>query len=240
MTTRAIPQEIIDAIIDQLKDNSDSLQACSSVSHSFRPQCLKHFYNEVTLDIREDKRNQQLYDILTLNPVIKTYVRRLSLRVTHSEMDTLPRIILMLRHVRYFSLDAGFPEKILGSWQALPDLLKSTIRNWIQSRDPTEISVHYMIDFPLACLAGVQLKKFKMVKHDRISLLDLEPPTSSHVQLVPGSIHIERLVMGTLFMDADIVACQRVVEWSSNFLEGLYVNVLIQRMHFYIFMCCVL
>jgi hypothetical protein len=93
-----------------------------------------------------------------------------------------------------------------------------------------------MADFPPACLAGVQLKELKMLKHGRISL---ESPASSHVQLVPGSIHIERLVMGILLMDVDIVACQRAVEWSSNFLEGLYVIVIIERMHFYIFMCCV-
>jgi hypothetical protein len=86
------------------------------------------------------------------------------------------------------------------------------------------------------------LKKFKMVKHDPLSLLDLEPPTSSessHVQMVPGSIHIEHLEMGILSTDVDIVACQRAVEWSSNFLEGLYVSVLIEHMYFYIFMCCV-
>jgi hypothetical protein len=236
MTT--IPQEIIDAIIDQLKDNSDSLQACSLVSHSFRPQCLKHFYNEVSLDIREDNRNQQLYDILTLNPAITTYIRRLFLQVTDSEMDTLPRIILMLRHVRYLSLDAGCAPPYWGSWNALPSLLKSTIRDWIQSCGPARISVCDMADFPLACLAGVQLKKFKMVKDNRISVF-LGEPTMSYVQLVPGSIHIERLVMGMLLTDVDIASCQWVVEWSSNFLEGLYINVLIQRKHFYIFMCCV-
>jgi hypothetical protein len=234
MTT--IPQEIIDAIIDQLKDNSDSLHPCSSVSHSFRPQCLKHIYNEVTLDIREDRRNQQLYDILTLNPAIKTYIRRLSLQVTNSEMDTLPPIILMLRHVRCLSLNGGLSPQFWSSWKALPTLLKSTIRNWIQSRESlTELSVCNLTDFPLARLAGVQLKKLKMVKwHDCIS-----PLTSSHVQLVPGSIHIERLVMGRLWTDVDIVACQRAVEWSSDLLKGLYVNVFIRRMHFYIFMCCV-
>jgi hypothetical protein len=117
----------------------------------------------------------------------------------------------MLKHVRYLSLNGAFSPRFWGSWKALPALLKSTIRNWIQSRDLTEISVHNMADFPLACLAGVQLKKFKMVKHDRISFLDLEPPTSFHVQLVPGSIHIERLVMGRLWTDVDIVACQLVL-----------------------------
>jgi hypothetical protein len=243
-----LPQEIIDVIIYQLNDNSSSrtLRVCSSVSWSFRLSCQRRIFNGVTLDTRKDERNRRFHDILTFNPAIQTFVRRLSLKLggpvdDHVEMVMLRRIIPMLERVCYFTLHSD--SELPGSWTFLPVPLKSTILNCIQSCDLNEVSVYNMGDFPIDCLGGVHLKEFSLVGSNPYEGINpitiLEPLASSNVQLAPGSIHLERFGIGSLWKDDDITACQRVVESLSDFLEELCISVYLWRAYFYILVGCV-
>ncbi|KAK0431741.1 hypothetical protein EV421DRAFT_140132 [Armillaria borealis] len=50
----AFPQELIEAIIDELSDDREALKACSLVSQSFFPRSQKLLFSSVVLDSRDD------------------------------------------------------------------------------------------------------------------------------------------------------------------------------------------
>lgn len=144
-------------------------------------------------------------------------------------MATLYRIIPMLELVCSITIHSD--SELPGSWTLLPVPLKSTILKCIQSCDLIEVSVYNLGDFPITCLGGgAHLEEFTLVgsnpsESDGInSIIIPEPFTSSDdVQLAPGSTHLERFGVGSLWTSQS--QQPEVVESLSDLLEELCISV---------------
>ena len=73
----AIPQDIIDNIIEAAGDDKRLLKACALVSSSFLLPCRKHLFSKLYL-IR-DQPCQRLHQVLVENPVVQSFVRSIAI-----------------------------------------------------------------------------------------------------------------------------------------------------------------
>jgi hypothetical protein len=120
-TMTAMPQDIIDSIIEAVGDDDDSLRMlkqCALVSSSFLLPSRRRLFSKTTL--RSDKACQRLYQLLIDNPVVQSFVR--SIIVELSQKLFGPHLIAILR----------FPFCRLESFSMLNlDLYRS---DWTQNR----------------------------------------------------------------------------------------------------------
>ena len=72
-----IPQDIIDNVIAAVGNDKRLLKKCSLVSSSFHRPSRKQLFSRITL--MDDQRLQGIYQLLVQNPVIKSFVRTLTL-----------------------------------------------------------------------------------------------------------------------------------------------------------------
>ena len=72
-----IPQDIIDNVIAAVGNDKRLLKKCSLVSSSFLRPSRKQLFSRIIL--MDDQRFQGIYQLLVQNPVIKSFVRTLTL-----------------------------------------------------------------------------------------------------------------------------------------------------------------
>jgi hypothetical protein len=124
MTPTSVPQDIIETIIDELRDDLRTLTTCALVSHTFRPQSQKHIFSRITLLIYRNRRIQQINDILSIHPELALYVRHLRISLGRTPDHTLARTVRMLTQIR--SLHFGWLGSSVG-WEKYPVDVKSAI-----------------------------------------------------------------------------------------------------------------
>ena len=69
----AIPQDIIDSIIEAVGDDKRLLKKCALVSSSFLLPCRKHLFSKIFLG--RNRACQRLHQVLVENPVVQSFVR---------------------------------------------------------------------------------------------------------------------------------------------------------------------
>jgi len=92
-----IPQEIIDAILDDLAGclaNPADWKACALVSKSFRPYSQSVLFRSITIDT-EDHSLWRLHTVLEDNPHLGTHVRELVLSITPRDLPDILQPLIM-------------------------------------------------------------------------------------------------------------------------------------------------
>ena len=74
-----IPQDIIYNIIEAVGDDKRSLKACALVSSSFLLPSRKHLFSNLSLDL--DQACERLHQFLVENPVVQSFVRRITIEL---------------------------------------------------------------------------------------------------------------------------------------------------------------
>lgn len=98
-----IPQDIIDEIIDILRNDREALKACTYVSHSFRLQSRKLLFSMIIVDCPGAVAS--LRRILYRRPEISRFIH--TLRISSLDRDTImrfPPVLPRLNHVRHLEL----------------------------------------------------------------------------------------------------------------------------------------
>ncbi|KAJ7474755.1 hypothetical protein FB451DRAFT_1246524 [Mycena latifolia] len=114
-----VPQEIIDAIVDNVEDVA-TFKACSLVCWAFVPASRTHIFRAVSLDMLNDAP-QKIYAMLLRSPHIALYVRDLTVYRSHDTKlwmqpgSPLPAVLSMLPHIQRFSIFACW-----GDWKDVP------------------------------------------------------------------------------------------------------------------------
>ncbi|KAK0479574.1 hypothetical protein IW261DRAFT_1564216 [Armillaria novae-zelandiae] len=114
------PQEIIDAVIDEIRNSSPSpylhndLSCCSLVSHSFLPRSRKHLFSSIALTSSGHHSWATFHDrIFKPSPEIMPMILSVALRSGdgyHVEEDHIIYTLLAAMHnLRHVKLSAGFP-----------------------------------------------------------------------------------------------------------------------------------
>ncbi|KAJ6620295.1 hypothetical protein B0H10DRAFT_2022170 [Mycena sp. CBHHK59/15] len=160
-----LPQELIDLVVDELRNDPVILRECSYVSSSFRrsgQKCL--FYHIRILPPLDDERPtlcQKLYDLLKASTHIAPYVKCMEVieghTDTHETFNGPPRrpwitvdqtlaLILPLLRLRQFSLRCYIPVSLLAS--QLPTSLKASFRDVLRSPTLTSLDLGQVILTP--------------------------------------------------------------------------------------------
>ncbi|KAK0450583.1 uncharacterized protein EV420DRAFT_741427 [Desarmillaria tabescens] len=112
------PQEIIDAIIDEVRDSSSSpyrhsnLSCCSLVCHSFLPRCRKHLFSSITLTSDRQHSWNKFHDrIFKLSPEIMSMILSVTLSSGDEhdgEEEILYTLLAAMHNLRHVKLTSGF------------------------------------------------------------------------------------------------------------------------------------
>jgi hypothetical protein len=74
-----IPQEIIDAIIDELHGNAEALKSCAMVSRTFYLPSRSKFFSSIELDTIDN--GDRLHELLVSNPDIPPLIHKFSITI---------------------------------------------------------------------------------------------------------------------------------------------------------------
>ncbi|KAM6492889.1 hypothetical protein JOM56_011023 [Amanita muscaria] len=181
----AIPQDIIDNIIEAVGDDSRLLKKCALVSSSFLLPSRKRLFSQISL--RDDQACQGLHQFLVENPVIQSSVRSIAIRYhsckSHLQLNRTSLIaILRLTFccLESFSIDIKIDkhwhwDRDPSNWNDFSSELKDALSTIIHSSTLktlylTEVSV------PIMLFHGIHLTK--LVLHSLL-LNDLDGEQSS-------------------------------------------------------------
>ncbi|KAJ7457233.1 hypothetical protein B0H11DRAFT_1925170 [Mycena galericulata] len=121
-----VPQEIIDAIVDNVEDMS-SLKACSLVCWAFVPASRTRIFRTICIDMLSNHAHN-LHAVLLRNPDLALYVRDVTIyRSHHTPLwmpsgSPLPAVLNMLTQIQRFSLFACW-----GDWRDVPAPLAAAL-----------------------------------------------------------------------------------------------------------------
>ena len=156
----AIPQDIIENIIEAVGNDKGVLKQCALVSSSFLRPTRKQLFSELELTLERDKACQRLHQFLVQNPVTQSFVR--SIVVTryssqHSKFlkwnSPLPAILrLPFSRLESFSLIS--PREFL-DWNGFSSELKDVLSNIIHSPILKPLHLEKVISMPLTLFLGI-------------------------------------------------------------------------------------
>ena len=91
-----IPQDIIDAVISAVGNDTDLLKKCSLVSSSFLRPSRKQLFSSIT--IGSEETCQGIHQFLVQNPVVQTFVRAITLTESTVIVYNSPIIPKWIKH----------------------------------------------------------------------------------------------------------------------------------------------
>jgi len=90
----AIPQEIVDCIIDELHGDDTSLKNCAMVSRSFHIPSRRSLFS--TIYLSSFKEVDQLHELLTSIPQITLDIHTLTVRLSDQVVDSRDQYLVLL------------------------------------------------------------------------------------------------------------------------------------------------
>ena len=160
-----LPQELIDVIINQVDDRK-TLKACSLVASSFVCPSQRLLFHTVDLDnailTPRKKAYARFLRLLTLNPLLGTYVR--SLRLGDDSEDfgfsrswiihakKLPQLFRLLPQLEIFSLTFNSDEM---NWKSIPADIRSAFERLFYLPTVQTVSLEFIRGFPPQLLFGL-------------------------------------------------------------------------------------
>lgn len=173
-----LPQELIDVIINQVDDRK-TLKACCLVASSFVCPSQRLLFLTVDLDNQiltpRKKAYTRFLRLLTLNPLLGTYVR--SLRLGDSEdfgfsrswiihAKNLPQLFQLLPRLEIFSLTFNSDER---NWKSIPSDIRSAFERLFYLPTVQAISLEFIREFPPQLL--LELMRLKRLS---LSFVDVD------------------------------------------------------------------
>ena len=136
-----IPQDIIDNVIAAVGDDTHLLKKCSLVSSSFLLPSRKQLFSRVSLE--SDETCQRIHQFLVQNPIIKPFVRSISIKYMARDPITArllkwmngASLLAILRlpfcHLEFFSINVD--RRSDWTWFSFSSELKDALVNIIHS-----------------------------------------------------------------------------------------------------------
>ncbi|KAJ7723339.1 hypothetical protein DFH07DRAFT_855939 [Mycena maculata] len=86
-----LPQELIDGIIDEIRDSPQSLGCCALVAHSFLHQSQMHLFAEI--ETTSPSSSRRFSELLSASPHLALYVRGLTLHCSRDNWRSAAHIL---------------------------------------------------------------------------------------------------------------------------------------------------
>jgi len=133
MSSRILPQELVDSIIDHLHDDPATLHSCALVSSAWLPASRYHIFRRVSIrlvphDTSHGGKANSLYRIAVSSPDIAPYIRDLFVymgdqtvlarnQMTQLEEKSLPLLLRLLANLRRLEFEpSGGGRRPLFPW----------------------------------------------------------------------------------------------------------------------------
>jgi hypothetical protein len=145
-----IPQDIIDNIIDQFRDDRFAVKRYTTVSRSFLRSCRRILFSFVILN--NPKMTKRLYLLMTSVPEISLHIRTLIFVIREEQLggieayhawlkedEILPKVLGMVLGLRFLGWNA--PPSWTLRWEDLSTALRSSLTAALHSPDLTQIKI---------------------------------------------------------------------------------------------------
>jgi hypothetical protein len=161
-----IPQDIIDNVIAAVGDDTRLLKQCTLVSSSFLLPSRKQLFSRISLQSKH--RCREIYQFLVQNPVIKSFVRSISVkrmwdRKTANWMNGRP-LLAILRltfcHLECFSINVC-PE-FAWTWNSFGSELKDAFLNIVHLSTLKTLSLRGIIEVPITLFHTAHLTTLEL------------------------------------------------------------------------------
>lgn len=196
-----IPQDIIDIIIDELKDDDHTLKSCATVSHSFlQPSRRNLFYAIYIRDVHTLAQMKRLRDILSAESGISLFVRELNVVVCDDDADeesfvswlandeALADVLRMVPRLQSLSWRVESCSTLLDWEHGLSDALRSALVDLFQSPCLSTVRIFNIHHFPLSVIgAFTHVKKLIL---ELIYFKEHSAPHSPLAQLEVLHLHV--------------------------------------------------
>ena len=173
----AIPQDIINNIIEAVGDDSRLLKKCALVSSAFLLPSRKHLFSKIYLSLvgdQGDQACQRLHQFLVENPVVLSFVRSITIHWEWGYHDSDPHLqwnhtslIAILRLsfccLESFSIDTGYRSTLLTpNWNDFSSELKDALLTIICS---STLKTLYLtrVNVPVMFFHGIHLTKLVLI-----------------------------------------------------------------------------
>ncbi|KIL56631.1 hypothetical protein M378DRAFT_172518 [Amanita muscaria Koide BX008] len=158
----AIPQDIINNIIEAVGDDSLLLKNCALVSSSFLLPSRKRLFSQIYL--RNDQACQRLYQFLAEDPVIQSFVRSIAItyRTSKSHLQLNRTSLIAILRLTFCCLESLSIDIKIGmhpsNWNDFSSELKDALSTIIHS--PTLKTLYLTeVSVPIMLFHGIHLTK---------------------------------------------------------------------------------
>ena len=159
-----IPQDIIDNIIEAVGNDRYFLKKCAVVSSSFLLPCRKYLFSKLSLKL--DETCQKLHQFLVENPVVRSFVRSITIKLDRHYEWNHTSIIAILRLpfccLESFSIDNSQWPQHQRSWNDdFSSELKDAILTIVHS---STLKTLYLcsVSVPIMLFLGINLSTLEL------------------------------------------------------------------------------
>ncbi|TFK65059.1 hypothetical protein BDN72DRAFT_881178 [Pluteus cervinus] len=153
----ALPQELIDAFIDNLHNDQGSLLACTLSSRRFLPSCRKYLFHSLRLDRSNIQSNPSDFrQIFKGNPQLGSFVRDLTLHPKLPSTNSAALLWVLGHYLKnVFNLNIESLGTLNTDWNTIAPETRWEISRLLQLTTLTRLSITSFADIPVSIFEGV-------------------------------------------------------------------------------------
>jgi len=173
----AIPQDIIDNVVEAVGNDKHLLKKCALVSSSFLRPSRKQLFSKIFLS--SDKKSQRFHQFLVQNPDIQSFVRSIAIiphwssKTSEFQNSTLAILRLPFSRIEGFSITS---HRDSWDWNSFSCELKDALSNIIHSPTLKTLYLKRLVNVPITLFLGVHLTNLEL---DSLSPDDFDGEQSS-------------------------------------------------------------
>ncbi|RDB16548.1 hypothetical protein Hypma_002913 [Hypsizygus marmoreus] len=220
----SIPEDVIITIVEPFIHDRPTLKSCALIAQSFRFPSQKLLYTEIRLHLTRSDPNpptraQRLHEIVTKNPLLGTFVRKLDLLCEAKADDGAGVLNLMtqLRKLKVVILPQWGTDDPC-PWGSLGPGLRDGLCHLMRIPELEHVHLHGMSGFPVEHLPSAS-----KVVDVTLSTVSLD---NTAVSVTLPSIFFRGFGYEAVLKSIDIDTCQLVLRMSANTLEHFRFSVM--------------
>lgn len=197
ISSKQVPQELIDRIINELHDNRNSLESCKSVCRAFRSPVEAILFRRVAFS---SYRSRDLSRLFESSPHVLTYIREVTFHETvYSSADAVGALVMLsilrIRCMTWFPDTYRIPAEVMSAFATLP--IRTLVLDQVIFRD----ILHF--ESFMDAFSGVENISFKDVYCNLVSKND-NPPVSPRTNFIRSlELSVNEISSNVLRMVAD-------------------------------------
>ncbi|PBK93311.1 hypothetical protein ARMGADRAFT_156668 [Armillaria gallica] len=197
ISSKQVPQELIDRIINELHDNRKSLESCKSVCRAFRSPVEAILFRRVAFS---SYRSRDLSRLFESSPHVLTYIREVTFHETvYSSADAVGALVMLsilrIHCMTWFPDTYRIPTGVMSAFATLP--IRTLVLDRVMFRDILHFSSF------MEAFSGVENISFKDVYCNLVSKND-NPPVSPRTNFIRSlELSVNEISSNVLRMVAD-------------------------------------